>query len=72
MDGKQPKQPLIDRTRTGQLVAVLGLVGVYVVLTVQHQPVPPMLSQALIAAVGTYVAGRGVSAAQEKGHPNEA
>lgn len=62
--------PLIDQTRTGQLVILIALGLVYAVIVVKGQTPPPLLSQAFIAALGTYVAGRGYSAAQ-KGKEHE-
>jgi hypothetical protein len=65
-----PVVPVIDRTRNFQafVVVVLGLV--YAVIIFRHETPPPMLSQAFVAALGTFVAGRGYSASQ-KGSSHE-
>jgi hypothetical protein len=64
-------EPLIDKTRTGQLVVLVALSMLYVFILARGQTPPPMLSQAFIAALGTYLAGRGYSASQQKGIDHE-
>jgi hypothetical protein len=57
----------IDKTRNSQLVVLVVLGAVYAALEIRGQQPPPMLSQAFIAALGTFVAGRGISATQKGG-----
>ena len=55
-----------DARRTGPAVTTATLGGVYLFLVWRHQPVPPMLNQALIAAAGSLFAGTALAGAIPK------
>lgn len=55
-----------DARRSGPAVTTAILGGVYLFLTWRHQPVPPMLNQALIAAAGSLFAGTALAGAIPK------
>ena len=55
-----------DARRSGPAVTTAILGGVYLFLTWRHQPVPPMLNQALIAAGGSLFPGTALAGAIPK------
>ena len=55
-----------DPKKLGPLVTTAVLSGVYLFLTWRHQPVPPALSQAIIASAGSLFAGTALAGAIPK------
>jgi len=56
----------LDPKKTAPMVSTAVLGGVYLFLTWRHQPVPPALSQAIIASAGSLFAGTALAGAIPK------
>ena len=60
----------MDQKRLIPLITTAILGGVWLFLTWKHQPIPPVLSQAVIASAGSAFAGTSLAGALPKAAPD--